>query len=250
MTVLSSTHAVVSLGTSCQTASQIRHNLPLIRKALQDDEMKSPGGFFFDYLISPAPATLSFLRGGLPAQVAESDVELLARPTWTRHGIHFWHDRFDPEALSNKYNYLAGKFEKLKKVKHLTFVISNTQKNLRDIGFGAPITKEQADGIISATNKMFDRECKFLFVLNPQLGPTLPHSFGNARTYIIEHVGSSWHGNYLAWELVLRQYFGCYEGADPVLEKFEALRARHVALRERYIKLYDRLVASGGTNVD
>ncbi|MDQ0474810.1 hypothetical protein [Labrys wisconsinensis] len=256
--LISAKNAVVSLGVSCQTAYQIRRHERLIAAALKDQDLAWQSSFFSN-LIAPASAVVSLFSSGGAAEVLGEDIELSRRARWKAHGLFFWHDRFDRELLSSKYTYLLNKtIRLLRSVNNIVFIVSNTQNNLlelsREIETMDPrIHEHDASEMVEVVTNFFGDKCRFLFVVNPDIGH-VPHILGKARGYVIEHDTGAWYGNTVAWQLILRQFLGYYNyfpddraqsRLDQITERYETLSRQHMDLRSRYNALREKLKTVG-----
>lgn len=140
MSLVGQRAAVVSLGTSCQTARHISLNVKLLRDRLDPTmELRS---LPFDWSLTPAGAASRWLRG--PVRVPQTRAELLPaqRPFWARHGVWLWHDPVDDAAafaaLQDRLRRRWDRMLALRALERRVFIVSNTQNNLNRVRDSAP----------------------------------------------------------------------------------------------------------------
>ncbi|NKC29460.1 hypothetical protein [Falsiroseomonas selenitidurans] len=142
MSLIGERAAVVSLGTSCQTARHVSLNVTLLRARL--DPTMQLRTLPFDWCLAPPGAVARWLRG--PVRVPPTLAELVPakRPFWARQGVWLWHDPVEEAA---DFTALAGRLQRrwarmlaLRALERRVFILSNTQNNLDRVRDGAPQT--------------------------------------------------------------------------------------------------------------
>lgn len=140
MSLIGPRGAVISLGSSCQTARHISLNVPLLRDRLDPNmELRA---LPFDWCLAPPGAAARWLRG--PVRVPPAGAELLPakRPFWARHGVWLWHDPVedatDFAALAERLDRRWARMLALRSLERRVFILSNTQNNLDRVRHGAP----------------------------------------------------------------------------------------------------------------
>lgn len=256
--LVSPKNAIVSLGVSCQTAYQIRNHERLISAALNDQDLAWHHSFF-DNLMTPISAVISLFSSSDISKVTADEIEIISRRIrWRPHGLFFWHDKTDPGTISSKYTYLLNKtINILRSVDNIVFIISNTQSNLQELSNSTKnltphIHERDANEAIKIVSRFFGEKCRFIFIINPEIGD-IPHTIGNSRSYIIEDNLDIWQGNVAAWQLIIRQFFGYYDGISDerthdylknITDRYKNLVQQHAHLRERHNALRERLNAA------
>jgi len=219
--------AVVSLGSSCQSAHQIKQNAEMISTLTGDSLM--PKRFPFDWLICPIARTAEWLDSGdrFPASPLElSEYNQEGTFFWKKRGAFFWHDfrqqklvdveaTFDP--TRNKYDRFFNSFADLRNKERVVFVVSNTQNNLISVlgddynkGGGFVFTPRNTRDLKRSVEKRLGRSCEMLVVTYGQRSaPTLEGAPGEGITVArMRPDGSEWKGDDAAWRALFRTYFG------------------------------------------
>ncbi len=173
MSLIGPRAAVISLGSSCQTARHISLNVKLLRERL--DPAMALRALPFDWCLAPPAAASRWLRG--PVRVPQAPAELVPakRPFWARHGVWLWHDPVEEDA---DFTALAERLERrwarmlaLRALERRVFILSNTQNNLDRVVHGAPqpmdfrLTAQRMREVAAAVTAMFGpRGNSLLFV--------------------------------------------------------------------------------------
>lgn len=212
MSAAGSSLAIVSLGVSCQTALQIRHNIASIPElydaqlghsvALELDESSFP----FDWrIMSPASFTL-MARDRLFFPVSPSELTNHAGrngealfPYWPKKECYFWHDfrvaegEWDVHAtfddMTSKYAHTVGKFLRPTS-KRLIFVIANTQNNLdkvsRRTGLNFYFDRRAIEDVRKSLDLLFPDRTIELIVVTTESRSASDRADWPARTYVID----------------------------------------------------------------
>jgi hypothetical protein len=226
MSIVGDRVAVVSLGSSCQSAHQIKQNAGLL-SALTGDEL-TPKRFPFDWVICPAARAAEWIRSG--DRFPQSPLELSPYKQggtfcWKKRGMFFWHDFrqqgvIDIEATfgptRDKYARFFNSFDDLRNRERIVFVISNTQNNLvsvlgDDYQKGSfAFTPGNMRAVKQSAETALGRPCEMLVVTYGERSvPTLENSADERMTVArIEPDDSEWKGDDAAWRVLFQRYFG------------------------------------------
>jgi hypothetical protein len=218
--------AVVSLGSSCQSAHQIKQNVEML-SALTGDRLM-PKRFPFDWLICPVGRTAEWIGSG--DRFPQSPMELSPYNhegtfLWEKRGAFFWHDfrqqkLVDIEATFDltreKYQRFFNSFDDLRNKERVVFVVSNTQNNLPSVlgdnyskGGGFAFTAENTRALKRSAENALGRACEMLVVTyKDRCSPTLENlPDENLIVARFPPDGSEWKGDDAAWQALFRVYF-------------------------------------------
>jgi hypothetical protein len=226
MSVVGEKLAVVSLGSSCQSAHQIKQNAGML-STLTGDEL-TPKRFPFDWVICPIARTAEWIRSGdrFPRSPRElSSYRQGGTFFWEKRGMFFWHDFrqqkvVDVEATfgltRGKYDRFFNSFDDLRNRERIVFIVSNTQNNLvsalgddyRKGGF--VFTPENTRAVKQAAENALGKPCEMLVVTYEERSVPALESLPDERITVvrIRPDGSEWKGDDAAWRALLQGYFG------------------------------------------
>jgi hypothetical protein len=215
MSAVSENTAFISLGMSCQSASQIRKGAEVMSEAL--GETVEPDRHFFDGLISPVAGLAQLFEDGFPMfdrAALERDPD---HPVWKPYGLRFLHhfrgedgipdiDRYYSEDLS-RFSYLREKFLSLVETPRIVFVISNSQNNLDQVADETGLERldfdnAELDRLQSAVDGFFGRPHEYLVVSHWQ-------RHGGIRRpdmWILDADDSDWNGDKSQWRALFAEY--------------------------------------------
>ncbi|HVW58019.1 MAG TPA: hypothetical protein VHC00_20285 [Rhizobiaceae bacterium] len=219
--------AVVSLGSSCQSAHQIKQNVELLSSLTGDRLM--PKRFPFDWLICPVGRAAEWIGSG--DRFPQSPLELspynhVGTFFWEKRGVFFWHDfrqqtLVDIEATfrvtGEKYERFFNSFADLRSKERIIFIVSNTQNNLPAVlgddyakGGGFVFTPENTRALKRSAEDALGRSCEMLVVTYEDRSVPALESATAERITIARLAPdvSEWKGNDAAWQALLWHYFG------------------------------------------
>lgn len=225
MSVLGRETAVVSLGSSCQTAHQVKQNAQLLSDLA--GEALVPRRFPFDWLICPIVSMTGWIASEdpFPGDIGELTPHSQEGTFhWRRRELFFWHDfkikgkselasTFHP--TREKYTNLFTLFRDLKTVRNLLFIVSNTQNNL-ETALGDhydpasfSFTRDNAEALRNTVEGKLGRACRFLFVsYEDRCDRDFANASGNGiRIARIAKDRSEWKGDDAAWRNILKDGF-------------------------------------------
>jgi len=226
MSVVGEKLAVVSLGSSCQSAHQIKQNAGML-SALTGEAL-TPKRFPFDWLICPPGRTAAWIRSG--ERFPRSPVELSPYRQegtflWERRGAFFWHDFRQQKMVDvegtfsltrDKYHRFFNSFDDLRRRERVVFVVSNTQNNLMSVlgedyrKGGFTFTPENTRAVKQSAEDALGKPCEMLVVTYAERSVPALESAADERIEVvrIEPDASEWKGNDAAWRALLQGYFG------------------------------------------
>jgi hypothetical protein len=142
MSLLSKQLGIISLGTSCQVAHNLRLHVGTLRQELGIADLTKASSYF-DYIVTPVPALLSFLKCFESLERLD-EIILYQNPYWRTKDVWFTHNfraegrptgsvdipgRFEEDR--KKISYMRSKFLNLSSCcDKFAFVIGNTQQNI------------------------------------------------------------------------------------------------------------------------
>lgn len=228
MSLIGNRIAVVSLGSSCQTAHQLKLNAALVSE-LCGDELKHVR-LPFDWVIGPIEKTTEWLRPGTIFPNSPNDLTVVSRELgtffWEQKGIYFWHDfrsanYIDVDHFENfertraVYAKSFDAFRQILRKKRIVFIISNTQNNLLwafgddywKIGFD--FNEENIRNIKHAVNDLFGVECELICVTYAKRSADTLSDMKDMNIFVerVEPDNSGWQGDDDAWKNLIANYF-------------------------------------------
>ena len=226
MSVVGEKLAVVSLGSSCQSAHQVKQNAGML-SALTGDAL-APKRFPFDWLICPPGRTAAWIRSG--DRFPRSPVELSPYRhkgtfLWERRGAFFWHDFRQQKVVDvegtfdltrGKYDRFFNSFDDLRNRERIVFILSNTQNNLVSVlgkdyeKGGFVFTPENIRAVKQGAEDALGRSCEMLVVTYDARSVPALESLPDERITVakIKPDGSEWKGDDATWRGLLLGYFG------------------------------------------
>ncbi|TAM95935.1 MAG: hypothetical protein EPN45_21960 [Rhizobiaceae bacterium] len=226
MSVVGEKLAVVSLGSSCQSAHQIKQNAAML-SALAGDEL-TPKRFPFDWVICPVARTGEWIRSS--DRFPQSPMELSPYKQdgtfhWKKQGMFFWHDFRQQKAVDvegtfsltrDKYDRFFNSFDDLRKRERVIFVVSNTQNNLvsvlgDDYQKGCfTFTPENTRAVKQSAEVALGKPCELLVVTYDERSVPALESLPEERMTIarIRPDDSEWKGDDATWSALFQRYFG------------------------------------------
>ncbi|MGN6585199.1 MAG: hypothetical protein ACTHJV_16000 [Rhizobiaceae bacterium] len=219
--------AVVSLGSSCQSAHQIKQNAGALSALTGDNLM--PKRLPFDWLICPIARMAEWIGSG--DRFPTSPLELSAYNQegtffWEKRGAFFWHDFrqrriIDVEGTfgltGEKYRRFFNSFDDLRNKERVVFIVSNTQNNLPSVlgcdyekGGGFTFTQGNTRALKRSAENALGRPCEMVFVTySGRSAPTFESVRSEGITVArIQQDESEWKGDDAAWQALFRRYFG------------------------------------------
>jgi hypothetical protein len=223
MSLIGKKSAVVSLGSACQAAFQIRLHADLLSQALGDELV--PSRLPFDWTIAPPARAADWIAAS--DRFPRSPDALSPVPGekgafyWRERGVYFWHDFKTQDGIdvAGTFEYTRDKyerhFEKLRNLGELETVIAvvaNTQNNLDGIlPDKADLLYRRADVVRlkTAFETEIGRPCRMLCVT---YGDRRTPGFWNTpkldiMVKWIPHAPSPWQGSRRHWGTTFRNYF-------------------------------------------
>jgi hypothetical protein len=222
MSLIGKKSAIVSLGSSCQAAHQIRLHAQLLSEAMGDELV--PSRLPFDWTIASAARAATWLAAAdrFPCSPGEllpvdgNDGAFL----WPKHGIYFWHDFRSPSGID-----VAGTFDRtremyerqflrlrdLGRLEKIVVVVANTQNNLTSIlpsKHDLIYSREDIVRLKTAFESMIGRPCRMLCVTN--VGLHGPGFLGDpALDITVRRIprAALWQGNPSFWQKIFQEYF-------------------------------------------
>jgi len=223
MSAASRNTAFVSLGMSCQSASQIRKGAEVMSAAL--GETFEPDRHFFDGLISPVAGVAQLFEDGFPMFERAALEPGPGHPVWTPYGLRFLHhfrgedgiadiDRYYDEDLS-RFSYLREKFLRLAETRRVVFVISNSQNNLDQVADETGLDRldfdnAELDRLQKAVDGFFGRSHEYLVVSHWQRHGGIKRP----DMWILDADESDWNGDKRQWRALFADYL-CEAPAEP-----------------------------------
>jgi hypothetical protein len=222
MSIIGQRIAIVSLGSSCQTAQQLRLHAQPISEMVGDELIHDR--LPFDWVISPIGKTTEWLRSGKCFPASPSD--LMPVPDyrgvflWRELGIYFWHDFWSSgdidltgtfEYTRNQYERGFAKFHDLRKLDRVVLVVANTQNNLPVVlgstysRLGFDFTAANLSDLKNATEGLLGRKCELLCVTYADRSSEALHSMPEQDIVVakISHDASAWEGEPAVWKPLL-----------------------------------------------
>ena len=225
MSLIGQTTALISLGSSCQTAQQLRANAHLVSGIFGEDmaHVRLP----FDWVVSSPASTAGWLDDGLAFPAGPAELTPMPEHShtflWRRRTIYFWHDFQgvagpDLEAgfafTAAQYAWSASQLRAVADLRRVILIVGNTQNNLpqslpADDAFENYVySAEKLVALKAAAEGFLNRPCEMLCVTYPQrcadgLRGMPSHRITVAR---ISQDGSLWEGQGSIWGTVLSRY--------------------------------------------
>lgn len=218
--------AVVSIGSSCQTAYQVRHHADLLSR-LSGDELK-PRRLPFDWVICGPSKAAAWIDSGSPFPTDADDLAPYEHEGvfhWRKRSVFFWHDFRNEQKLvdlpgtflstQTKYRALWDAFRRLSQMDRVVAVISNVQNNLPKVlgdDFRSDrfsFTADDIGQVKASLDRLLGRPCELLGVTyrersEADLAAAVP---GGIRMYTIEQNTAGWAGDDGAWQDIFLDYF-------------------------------------------
>lgn len=217
--------AVVSLGSSCQAAHQLRLHTQLISEILDDtlEHDRLP----FDWAISPIQRTSEWLRSGQCFPASPQDLTPVPDQPgaflWREQGIYFWHDFRSASGID-----LAGTFERtraayehgfikwrrLRSFERLIIVVANTQNNLPLVlgpeypKLGFDFTAANLAELKQSAEASLMRPCEMLCVTYADRSADELESMPTQNIVVarVPRDPSGWEGDPAVWRPVLARH--------------------------------------------
>jgi hypothetical protein len=226
MSIVGQRTAIISLGSSCQTATQLRLHAQLISGIVGDKLV--PNRLPFDWVISPIMKATAWLRSGVHFPASPDNLAPVPGQQgaflWQESGIFFWHDfkglgGVDPigtfEHTRASYERGFAKLSDLRKLEKVTIVVANTQNNLSIVfdptyaSLGFAFNSANLIGLKKAAEEFLGRRCEMLCVTyadrcSDELCSMPEQDIVVAR---VPRDSSEWQGEATVWEPLLLDYF-------------------------------------------
>lgn len=214
MSLIGEQAAVISLGTSCQSARHISLNMGLLRRRL--DMTMQLRTLPLDWSLSPPSAVARWVRSPVRVPTGQAELLVTQTPFWLRHGVWLWHDTMENEAafapLAERLERRWERMLELRKLKRRHFILSNTQNNLSSVPNQAPqpmdfnLTGQRMRDVVSAVESLFGPEGNsFLFVSYAHRVSADAHQTGLPLA-ILEPDESHHDGDSAQWTAALEQH--------------------------------------------
>jgi hypothetical protein len=223
MSLIGKKSAVVSLGSACQVAFQIRLHADLLSQALGDELV--PSRLPFDWTIAPTAKAADWIAA--TGRFPHSPDELSPVPgrdgafLWRERGIYFWHDFRTQEGVdvAGRFEYTREMYERhfeklcnLGKLETVVAVVANTQNNLDDI---FPDTsdfiyrRENIMQLKAAFETKIGRPCRMLCITykDRRARGLLSDPTRDITVKWIPRDPSLWQGSRRLWQTAFRNYF-------------------------------------------
>ena len=227
MSLVGNRIAVVSLGSSCQPAHQLKGHAQFISEIV-DDELKHTR-LPFDWVISPIARTTEWLRSENLFPVSPGDLASLAGQNgaflWEEQGVYFWHDfrsydgNIDLEGTFERtrisYELGFANLRDLRKLERIIVVVANTQNNVPcalgpsypsdGFDFTVPLLKHFKDTVDGS----FGRRTEMLCVTYADRCSNELQSMPDLDIVVsrISRDTSGWAGDPAEWKRILLEYF-------------------------------------------
>jgi hypothetical protein len=222
--------AVVSLGSSCQSAIQLRRHAQFISGIVNDElkHVRHP----LDWVVSPIAKTTEWLRSAdlFPA----SPDDLTPVPgldgvfLWDKRGVYFWHDfrnsneiemgidlvgTFEPTRASYERGF--AKLHDLKTFDRVVIIVANTQNNMPDVlGPTYPaddfnFTAANCRALKNSFEELLGRSSEMLCVTYADRSSDELQSVPEQEIVVVRIARdpSVWEGDPAIWEKLLSDYF-------------------------------------------
>ncbi|MGX9962194.1 hypothetical protein ACVFYP_02665 [Roseomonas sp. F4] len=214
MSLIGERAAVVSLGTSCQTARHISLNAELLCRRL--DPTMQLRTLPLDWVLAPPGAVARWLRGPVRVPPGPGEILMTQRPFWLRHGIWLWHDNMaDAAGFTTLSARLQRRWDRLLALRALPrrlFILSNTQNNLARVPDQAPqpmdfrLTAQRMRAVVAAVDSTFGPTGNsFLFVAYASRVSADAHRTGLPLA-ILEPDSSPHDGDSAQWTAALTRH--------------------------------------------
>jgi hypothetical protein len=225
MSLIGQSTAIISLGSSCQTAEQLRVNAHALSDSLDQDfaHIRLP----FDWIIASPASTTGWLNDGLAFPA--SPVELEAMPDypnaflWRRRNIYFWHDFQTATgtdlhtafaATAAQYAWCAAKFQALATMRRVILVVANTQNNLQrtlppaDAFENYTFTAANLVALKRAVENFLGRSCEMLCLTRPDRSAADLRGIPAHDIMLAEmpRETSAWEGHAPSWRELMQRY--------------------------------------------
>jgi hypothetical protein len=207
---------VVSTGISCQTSGQLRAQIPLLNRLLNDELLFTT--LPFDWMIAPIASATKIVSSGNFFPEDRSEIEMAYRPYWKRHGAFYWHSFKTPEgvySIDDAYEATRAKFTSMqtkllrwKNKERVIIVGSNTQNNIPEMALqsGLPIDPRVSIKALRelqiAWESLLGRPCEMWFVSYSDLIVD-DYLAGEVEIATIERDETDWMGNDKKWASAL-----------------------------------------------
>lgn len=219
--------AVVSVGSSCQTAYQVRNHVELL-SLLCEDELRTRR-LPFDWVICSPERSAAWLESGQPFPNSADDLAPYTHEgvfEWNARGVFFWHDFRNAQKLvdlegtfdftETKYRALWESFRRLGDIDRVVVVVSNIQNNLTKVldgdfaRDGFSFTLEGICRLKTAIERFLGRTCELIAVTYDDRSEAGLHGRlpAGIRVYTVGKNSSGWAGDDAAWRDIFLDYFG------------------------------------------
>jgi len=224
MSLIGKKSAVVSLGSACQAAFQIRLHVELLSQVLGDE--LAPSRLPFDWTIAPAARAADWIEAadrfpGSPDDLTPGEGNEGAF-LWRERGVYFWHDFRTSgggidvagtfERTRDMYERHFVKLRDLGKLETVVAIVANTQNSLDGIfPDKTDLLYRRTDiaRLKTAFETMIGRPCRMLCVTySDRRAPGLLSD--PARDITVKWIPrdpSLWQGSRRLWGTTLRNYF-------------------------------------------
>jgi hypothetical protein len=223
MSLIGNNSAIVSLGSSCQAAFQLRLQAPLLSTALNEEfvEYHLP----FDWTLATPAQVADWLQSGVVFPQSPDELQPIAEREgaflWPERGIQFGHDFMTPdghdiaatfEATRRIYERRVRKLLTLRDAKNVIAVVANTQNNLAQVLPDLTGMRYRRDNIVrlkQVFESFLGRPCRMLCVtyFGMVAGDFTGDSAMDITVRRIPRDASPWQGNLNQWRRVLSEYF-------------------------------------------
>jgi hypothetical protein len=218
--------AIVSIGSSCQTAYQVRNHAGLLSRLCGDDlrTRRLP----FDWVICSPRRAAGWVDSGLPFPEDPGDLAPYKHEgvfRWGARGVFFWHDFRNEQKLVDlpgtfeftqiKYRALRESFRNLSDLDRVVLIISNTQNNLPKVlgddfsGEGFDFAPGNLNRLKESIEAFLGRPCELLAVTYADRSDTEPERDASSgmRVFTIDKNTSGWAGDDASWHDIFLAYF-------------------------------------------
>lgn len=226
MSIVGGRTAVVSLGSSCQPAQQLRRHARVVSEIIGDElaHTRLP----FDWVISPIERTTEWLRSDNLFPTSPDKLTLLANSPgaflWREMGVYFWHDFRTSDGnidLIGTFEKTRAKYEarftywrNLRQLERVIVVVANTQNNIpRVLGTSYPtngfdFTVQLLKDLKNTVDEVFERHVELLCVTCADRSSIDLQSMLDLNIVVsrIARDTSEWEGDSAEWTRVLLEY--------------------------------------------